>query len=240
MNEQELEWENEFQNFIKPIRVMLGAIKNLLLVLNAFYTVSQRENIKKYDNLERDIKNGFLCDFPQITENESIENINNIIPNFDKKKKLKDSFFFVRLFHSLKEDSTNIKTSEEKIFIETEKEFEKLLILFKENEWVSKIDVNIINECYNVIKEISMDEIKIELNFIKKYFYLNDVKDEHIQKIQNEFRGHVHHVPAFHQRHRVGRQGHRARKADGAGVRPDSFLLRSFECIRHAARAARL
>ena len=186
MNEQELEWENEFQNFIKPIRVMLGAIKNLLLVLNAFYTVSQRENIKKYDNLERDIKNGFLCDFPQITENESIENINNIIPNFDKKKKLKDSFFFVRLFHSLKEDSTNIKTSEEKIFIETEKEFEKLLILFKENEWVSKIDVNIINECYNVIKEISMDEIKIELNFIKKYFYLNDVKDEHIQKIQNE------------------------------------------------------
>ena len=31
-----------------------------------------------------------------------------------------------------------------------------------------------------------MDEIKIELSFIKKYFYLNDVKDEHIQKIQNE------------------------------------------------------
>ena len=90
------------------------------------------------------------------------------------------------MFHSLKEDSTNIKTSEEKIFIETEKEFEKLVILFKENEWVSKTDVNIINECYNVIKEISMDEIKIELSFIKKYFYLNDVKDEHIQKIQNE------------------------------------------------------
>ena len=185
-NEEILEkWENSIKSFYFSNREILSSIKNILLVLNDFYPISQKDNIKQFDDLENQIKNGLLKDIQKINKNHLEGFINNIVPDYEKKKKLRDSLFFLKIFHSKKEEEKNSRKSEEKIFTETEKDFEKLILLFKEN-WVTQIDEYIINDCYKVIKESTDNQIKSELNKIKKYFNLKNIEDNKIVTIVNE------------------------------------------------------
>ena len=111
--------------------------------------------------------------------------MNKIIPDYEKKKKLNESIFFVRLFHYNERINSESDKMEEYNFANTEKVFKNLKILFEDN-WISKLDEEIINECYKSIIEMKKKEIKKELNFIKEYYNLQGIQDNQIDKIAKD------------------------------------------------------
>ena len=178
-------WDNTISSFFEQMQNLLNTIKSLLIVLNEFYVVSQNENINKLNDLEKEIKNSSLKDIEKIEKNEFIIQMKNKIPDYEIKLKLKNSAFFVKLFHSKQEEKKSSKISEEEIFKETEKDFKQLTLLFQDN-WIDKLDEHIINECHNVIKEINEKRLKYELNFIREHFNLNNVDNNLISKLYKD------------------------------------------------------
>ena len=168
--------------YYKQILLILNNVNDFSEVFKKFYYTSKTENLKKLEDIKKEIINGSL----NIINPESLSFLNEInrnIPDIEKKKKLKDSVFFVKLFNAKMEKSRE-KIIED-VFKQTEKDFQKLKILF-EDEWINKIDHEIINECYKGIKEVTEYGIIVQLNFIKTYLNLENIQESKIKKIKEE------------------------------------------------------
>ena len=176
--------DDSIKDFYLPILKLINEIKNLFRILSDFYPKSQKENIIKLTELDREIKNNLLKDIKANEKNKFLNNIKNKIPDFDKKFKIQQSLFFLEIFHS-EEKKENKNKSEEDIYNYAENKFKKLVKLF-ENDWSSQLEEEIINDLYKALKGISPNKIKIELLFLKDYFNLINIDSNLISKLQNE------------------------------------------------------
>ena len=172
------------KSFFIPIISLLHNIKILIKIFSEFYPKSHHEEIEKLTELDRELKNGLLKDITNNDKVEFVENLKIKIPEFEKKKKLLESIFFIELYHSEK-NNKNTNLSEENIFNIVEKKFKQLIKLFQK-DWIFELDEQIINICYKALNGINYNRIKVELNFIKNYFNLTDIKEDLISKVKNE------------------------------------------------------
>jgi hypothetical protein len=146
----------------------------------------KKNNIKKLEDLDKEIKAGNL----NIIDKEEIKNrineLKNILPDLDKKSKLKNSIFFVYLFRNKKEKDTISK--EDDILKETEGEFQKINIIFKEN-WITQITEDnepLIKQFYKSLRNATADIIKKELTNLQNYFDLKEFNDLSLNKLLDE------------------------------------------------------
>ena len=170
------------QYFIQ-ITKAISYIKKLDDVLNKFYVKKHAKEIKFLDEFEKRIKGGNMNIMEKKEIKDVFDQIHTIVPDLDKKKSLKDSVFFYNFFKNLK-DKEPLKP-EDDIFKETEKNFEKLKLLFG-NDWINNIDEKIVKEMYSSIKAIDEKAIEKELNFLVKYFKLENINNLDIIKIKDE------------------------------------------------------
>ena len=176
--------EEKFKIIIKEN----GFLKKINGVLKEFYEVTHQDNIKKIANLEKTINTGMLNDIETNVEvKKALEDIKNILPNqeLDKKFKLKSSAFFLHFFRTKK--ANNPIKKEEEIFTETENDFKKLKYFFEEN-WIEKIEVSIIKECYKALKNLDNNGLLKELKFLKTYFNLKNIDDLYLSKLEDEIK----------------------------------------------------
>ena len=153
---------NEY--FIKFSKLIIY-FKKLYAVLKEFYEVTHKETIQKLEYLEKKITEGYLKDIDKDETKKKIDELQNILPDLDKKYKLQNSILFVHLFKKKKASNTLIK--EDDIFKETEEEFKKINILFIDNKVI-------IREFYEAFKNEPDKAILKELTLLKNYFNLKE------------------------------------------------------------------
>jgi hypothetical protein len=186
-NEQDIKSSIKiFDDYFKKFVIAKNFLKKLGEVLKEFYERSHENNIQKLEDLDKEIKAGNL----NIIDKEEIKNrineLKNILPDLDRKSKLKHSIFFVYLFRNKKEKDTISK--EDDIFKETEGEFQTINILFKEN-WITQItEVNepLIKQFYKSLKNATSDIIKKELTNLQNYFGIKEFNDLSLNKLVDE------------------------------------------------------
>ena len=158
-------------------------IKKLNDVLKQFFIIKNAKEIKFLEDFDREIKGGNLNILEKEEIKEKYDKIHTFVPDLDKKKSLKESIFFSNFFKTLR-DNEPLK-NEDDIFKETENDFEKLKLLFN-NDWITTIDERIIKEIYRSIKEIDEKAIEKELNFLKKFFKLENINVLEIAKVKDQ------------------------------------------------------
>ena len=151
------------EDYFKKFVITKSLFKKLVDVLKEFYENTHKINIQKLEDLHKEIKEGNLNIIDKEEIKNRIDELKYILPDLDKKYKLKNSIFFVHLFRSKKEK--NVLSKEDDIFKETEEEFKKLNSLFKEN-WITEVDESIIREFYNALKYASEQTILKELTTV--------------------------------------------------------------------------
>ena len=182
--------ENDVKNCMDIIKKYFLAITNVTSyikklsgVLIQFYAIKHAKEIKIIDEFEKQLKDGML----NIIEEEEIKNriddFHKIIPDLEKKNILKSSIFFTNFFKNLKDKDINKK--EDQIFIETQKNFEQLKLLF-ENNWINTIEERIIKDCYKVIKDLEENYIEKELFLLKNIFNLGKIGKLDLERIKDE------------------------------------------------------
>ena len=183
-NEQDVKSSmKKFEEYFKKFVIVKTLFKKLGEVFKEFYEITHQNNILKLENLDKEIKAGNLNIIDKDEIKNRVDELKNILPDLDKKYKLKGSIFFVHLFKSKKEKDTISK--EDDIFKETEEEFKKLNSLFKEN-WITEVDESIIKEFYKALKNASDQTILKELTSIKNYFGLNEFDELKLNKLLDE------------------------------------------------------
>ena len=174
---------NILAEYFKKFTKLIGFFKQLNGVLKEFYIITHQKNIQKLEDLDKEIKAGYLKDIDSNENKQRIEEFKKIIPDLEKKQKLRSSIFFVHLFRTKKTKNTIAK--EDDIFKETEEEFKKLNSLFKEN-WIAQIDESIIREFYRALKNSTNQIIENELMFLINYFDIKDFEKLKREKLQDE------------------------------------------------------
>jgi len=169
--------------YLKRIQLISGYIKQLLSVLKEFFESSHKINIELLENFEKEIKDDMIKNIENKNIQDKYEEIHKILPDLTKYTNLKNSIFFIKFFQEKK--MKNPLKNEKDIFEESEKDYQKLKLFFDKN-WVSLIDEEIIKNIYNIIKSIQENEIEKELNKIKEYNKLDNIKDLDISKIKDE------------------------------------------------------
>ena len=98
------------------------------------------------------IKNGMVNEIEKPEIKKEIEEIKNIISkkDFEKYSQLVNSLSFVNLFKENK--LNNIDKNEKEILEITEDDFNKLKILFENENWYNNIPESLIKECFKFIK----------------------------------------------------------------------------------------
>ena len=104
--------------------------------------------------------------------------------NNRKKYKLKNSNFFYGLYKAKKEEN-NKAGFINKMFEEIEDDYKKLKVLFEE-DWIKKIDKNIIKKLFKIIMKLNENQIENELNILKDYFEINIIDDSFNNKLKDE------------------------------------------------------
>ena len=183
-NEQDVKSSMKiFEEYFRKFVIIKNLFRKLGDVFKEFYENTHQNNIIKLETLDKEIKAGNLNIIDKDTIKNRVDELKNIIPDLDKKYKLKSSMFFVHLFRNKKEKDTISK--EDDILKETEEEFKKLNSLFKEN-WITEVDESIIREFYKVLKNASEQTILKELTTIKNYFGLNEFDELKLNKLRDE------------------------------------------------------
>ena len=172
-----------FDDYFKKFILIKTMFKKLGEVFKEFYEKTHENNIKKLDDLDKEIKAGNLNIINKVEIKNRIDELKNIIPDLDKKYKLKSSIFFVYLFRGKKEKDTISK--EDDIFRETEEEFKKLNSLFNEN-WITEVDESIIKEFYKSLKTASENLISKELETLKNIFGKQEFDELKLNKLKDE------------------------------------------------------
>ena len=139
-------------------------------------------------NLEEQIKEGLLNIIEDGEIKTKIDEIFKFLPNLDKTYYLKDSKIFISLFNEKK--GKNPTKEENEIFIETEKDFEKLKLLFN-NNWINLLDLSTLKALKFLKNE---DAIRNELSLLQNYFrlyeknklFLNNLFKEILNFIKND------------------------------------------------------
>ena len=184
--------ENDVKNCMEAIKKYfveitkaISYIVKLNTVLNNFYVIKHEKDIKFLDNFEKQLKDGMLNIIEKKEIKDILQKIHQILPepDLEKKNTLKNSVFFTNFFKNMKDNEPLKK--EDEIFLETEKNFEKLKLLFEPN-WITNIDERIIKECYKIIKRLEENLIEKELKLLKKYFNLEEINELDIARIKDE------------------------------------------------------
>ena len=175
---------NIIDDKLQIISKELEYIRKLLEVLKEFYENSHQNNIKILENLEKKIKEGEIYLIEDDSIKNEIDEIHQILPDLDIKYKLKTSIIFVELFHNKK--AYSLKT-EDDIFNETLEDFNKLKTLFEE-DWINKLDIPIIKQCYKALDINQDNNIKSQLKFLRDYFELKNIDDLYLDKLEDELK----------------------------------------------------
>ena len=171
---------DKFQKIMKEI----GYIKKLSGVLKEFYEINHQNNIKMLDKFEKDIKGGKINLIEKEETQKKINEFHQILPDLDKKFKLKSSKFFIQIFHDKKSNSLK---KEDDIFNESLEDFMKLKSLFEE-DWINKLDKPLIKLCYKTLNIIQDNNIKYQLKFLRDYFELKNIDDLYLDKLEDELK----------------------------------------------------
>jgi hypothetical protein len=128
-NEQDVKSSMKIlEEYFKKFVIVKTLFKKLGDVFKEFYEITHQNNITKLEDLDKEIKAGNLNIINKDEIKNRIDELKNIIPDLDKKYKLRHSIFFVHLFRNKKEKDTISK--EDDIFKETEEEFKKLILIY--------------------------------------------------------------------------------------------------------------
>ena len=175
------EIDTRFKNIIKATTF----IKKLKIVFKEFYEIKHQNDIKTVNDLEKQINEKMLNEIEKEETKATIDKLQKIIPDLDRKYKLKSSIFFTYFFKTKK--ANNVLKKEDDIFSEVEEDFKKLKSFFEEN-WFSKIDESIVKECYKALKNKTDKIIQSELRFLKDNFGLKELDNLYLEKLQDEIK----------------------------------------------------
>ena len=176
--------ETRMKNIMKEFTYILSISQ----ILKEFFANEKKNDIVKVERLNNLIKSGNLNEIEKPDVKKILEEIHNIIPQeeFEHKKKLKDSIFFVQLFRTKKKCNPFDKESE--IFQKAEDDFGKLKLLFESENWINDIPESIIKICFNVLKQEKKNKLLLELGLLMTIFgikYANaDDKQLKIKKLE--------------------------------------------------------
>jgi hypothetical protein len=160
----------------------LKDINKLNNVLKEFYQNKHKDDIIFLNELENNIKNGFLNEVKKEKTQADLLKLDNILPDLELKNNLKNSLFFIHFYKKNKSNKKNQLKDDDQIFEMAKNDFEKLKLLF-EREQFRDIEDSIIKTCYDAVKSLEKNEVKKEIVFLKKYFKLqnlDELKEEQI------------------------------------------------------------
>ena len=162
----------------------LGFISKLSGILKEFYECTHKNNITKLEKLSNKINFGMLNSIENSEVIKELDEIKKIIPpeEFEKKFDLRNSIFFMQLYKANKNNNNFLK-NEEKIFQQTEKDFEKLKLLFKSENWSCEIPESIINECLKSLNHQKKGALKRELKLLERIFKIENLTEFKIELI---------------------------------------------------------
>jgi len=162
----------------------LGFISKLSGILKEFYECTHKNNITKLEKLSNKINFGMLNSIENTEVIKELDEIKKIIPpeEFKKKLDLRNSIFFMQLYKANKNNNNFLK-NEEKIFQQTEKDFEKLKLLFKSENWSNEIPESIIKECLKGLNHQKKGALKSELKLLIKIFKIENLTEFKIELI---------------------------------------------------------
>ena len=171
--------------YFSKIRNTIKKINKLNNVLKEFYENKHKNDIKFLNELEIRIKNGFLNELEKERTKNDLNIMIQILPDLDEKNDLKNSIFFMHFFNENKTNKKNQFKTDDEIFNNTKNDFESLRLLF-EKDWFHNIEKSIIEICYNAIKTLQKKEVEKEINFLKKYFKLENIEAILIEEITDQ------------------------------------------------------
>lgn len=162
----------------------LQFIDRLSGILKEFYECTHKNNINKLEKLRNKINLGMLNSIENSEVIKELDEIKKIIPpeEFEKKFDLRNSIFFMQLYKANKNNNYFRKT-EEKIFQQTEKDFEKLKFLFKSENWSNEIPETIIKECLKGLNHQKKGALKKELKLLERIFKIENLDELKIELI---------------------------------------------------------
>ena len=172
------------KRFLKIIQ-KTTELKKLKIVFKEFYEFTHQENIKLISSLEKRINEGKLNEIEKEDIKNNIDNLKKLVPDLEKKYRLRSSIFFTSFFKTKK--ARYILKKEEDIFKETLEDLNKLKSFFEPN-WINNIDEPIIKECYKALKNQTDENIQNELKFLRKNFELKNIDDLYLSKLQDEIK----------------------------------------------------
>ena len=181
--------ENNFKDCIQILNGYFSKTKNTLKdinklnnVLKEFYQNKHKDDIIFLNELENNIKNGFLNEVKKEKTQADLLKLDNILPDLELKNNLKNSLFFIHFYKKNKSNKKNQLKDDDQIFEMAKNDFEKLKLLF-EREQFRDIEDSIIKTCYDAVKSLEKNEVEKEIVFLKKYFKLqnlDELKEEQI------------------------------------------------------------
>ena len=168
--------------YFSKIKSTINKVNKLNNVLKEFYENKHKNNIKFLNDLEIRIKNGLLNELEKERTKNDLDKMAQILPDLEEKNSLKNSIFFMHFFNQNKTNKQNQLKNDDEIFAQTKNDFEQLRLLF-EKDWFRNIEESIIKTCYAAIKSLQMEEVKKEINFLKKYFKLENIEELIVEQI---------------------------------------------------------
>ena len=181
--------EEDFKDCTKSLTKYIFNIKNIikeidkyLNILAEFYEEKYNNQISTLSNLEEIIKSGNL----NVLENEKIkkelDEVKSLFPDIEEKNLLRNSIFFMHFLKNNKSNPKNQLKKDDEIFELTLNDFQQLKLLF-EKDWMGKIEQSIIKNCYDSIKSMEKNIVKNEIKSLKKYFKMENINDNDLDKI---------------------------------------------------------
>ena len=164
--------------FLK-VKIIIQKINKLNSILKVFYENKHENNIKFLNELEIKIKNGYLNEIGKEKTKNDIQKTSQILPDLEEKNNLKNSIFFMHFFNENKTNKRNQLKNDDEIFAQTKNDFEQLRLLFQK-DWFHNIEESIIKICHGAIKSLKKEEVEKEIQFLKKYFKLENNEEEYI------------------------------------------------------------
>ena len=137
---------NNLKKMFDNISKIIEYINKLIQLLKEFFPNIHKNNIIKIEKFRDLIINGMMSEIKKPEVQNNLEEIYNILPKniFEKMNKLRKSLLFKQLYEEKKNNNIELKDNE--IFEKVENDFNKLKILFKNDNWSQKIPDSILSK----------------------------------------------------------------------------------------------
>ena len=176
---------NRLNEKFSYISQQIESLENLIQKLKQSFDIYYIINFSKIEKLIISIKSGMMN---EIDKPEIKNDIDDIYKTYTEKfNKYKNSKFFVRLYKMRKYNNNNIAQKESEILKLTENDFQKLKLLFKEENWYKEIPEEIMKECFRSLKNKKRSRLYDELLVLINIFEIKEFDDLKMNSLKYGF-----------------------------------------------------